>query len=137
MTLSCTSDDSENFNQNMLTVENNEETEKDEWKELVPEHDISVHEDSDRDRNSMSLGGRKGVQKGRDKDGSALQGGLNTYHSGMGAYQKPFSAGESHVTSKTLVLSYLLELCFVMKPGGDGRGGEGRARGSEEGKGKG
>lgn len=96
MTLRGTSEDSENFNQNILNFEINEETEKDEWKETMPEHDISVDKDSDRDRSSMSLGGRNGVQKGRDEDDSGLQGGLNTRHSGMGAYQKPFSAGESH-----------------------------------------
>lgn len=96
MTLSGTSEDSENFNQNILTFENNEETERDEWKALVLEHDISVDKDSDRDRSGMSLGGRKGVQKGRDGEDTAMQGGLNTRHSGMGAYQKPFSAGESH-----------------------------------------
>lgn len=123
MTLSGTSEDSENFNQNILTFENDEETEKDEWKELVLEHDISEHKDSDRDRNSMSLGVRKGARERRDGDDTAMQGGLKTRHPGMGAYQKPFSAGESHVTSKPLVLSYLLELCFVMTPGGDRRVG--------------
>jgi hypothetical protein len=110
LTLSGTSDDSENFNQNILIFENNEETENDEWKELVPEHDVSVDKDSDRDRNGMSLGGRKGVQKGRDEDDTAMQGGLNTRHPGMGAYQKPYSAGESHRS----LLSYRIYLNHVL-----------------------
>ena len=107
MTLSGTRDASENFNQNILTFENNEETEKDEWKETMPEHDIRVDKDSGCDRNSMSLGGRKGVQKGWNEEDKALQGGR---HSGMGAYQKPFSAGESH----HILFSYRINLNHIL-----------------------
>jgi hypothetical protein len=109
VTLSGTSEDSENFNQNILTIENNEETEKDEWKVLVVEHDISVDKDRDRDRSGILLGGRMGVQKGRNGEDTALQGGLNTRQSGMGAYQKPFLAGESHQS----LLSYRIYLNYV------------------------
>ena len=81
--------ESENLSQNILNLEGNEASEKDEWKEIDQENRINRDKGIDYRKNYTSQGNRKGLHF-QDEDKSQLK--MND--SSTPSYQKPSSAGK-------------------------------------------